>query len=90
VSPLPIEETKIAIIRAVCEEQDVRVLSKLSAELCSAADRRRSDALIIGYLPSGTPVIKADFLERLLATLNDLKHHEYIGINELESIADSW
>jgi hypothetical protein len=87
---LSIEETKIAIIRAVCEERDVRVLSKLNAELCSAADRRRSDELIIGYRPSGNPVIKADFLERLLATLNDLKHHEYIGINELESIADTW
>jgi hypothetical protein len=87
---MDLEQKKIAIIRSVIEEQDPRVLKRAQALLCDAVDRRRSDALVIGYRASGNPVIKADFLERLKATLNDLKHHEYIGINELESLAESW
>jgi len=85
-----LEEKKIAIIRLIIEEQDPRVLQRSLALLSSAVDRRRSDALVIGYRPSGNPVIKSDFLERLMSTLNDLKNHEYIGINELESLAESW
>lgn len=85
-----LEEKKIAIIRLITEEEDPRVLQRSQALLSSAVDRRRSDALVIGYRPSGNPVIKSDFLERLMSTVNDLQHHEYIGIKELESLAESW
>ena len=89
-SNLTLEEKKISLIRSIIEEHDPRVISNVQTMLCAAVEQRRSDALVIGYRPSGNPVIKADFLERLLATLNDLKHHEYIGINDLEDLSESW
>ena len=50
----------------------------------------RARQLVIGYRPSGTPVLKQRFLDRLRHTLHDIQHDEYTTLHAFEQRASDW
>lgn len=84
------EARKLALIQAILElggEEDLQSLETAVAEVRESARARQ---LVIGYRPSGTPVLKQRFLDRLRHTLQDVQHDEYISLQAFERRAADW
>ena len=73
------ENRKLELVRSILEVDNEAV--KESA---------RARQLVIGYRPSGTPVLKHRFLERLRHTLHDIDHNEYLPLATFERRAADW
>lgn len=85
-----LEERKLALIRAIIpldREEDILEMEAAAAEL---QENIRARQLVIGYRPSGTTVLKQQFLDRLRHTLHDLKHDEFVTFSDFEQRAADW
>ena len=84
------ESRKLTLVRSILDvdsEDDLQALEKVVEDVRESARARQ---LIIGYRPSGTPVLKQRFLDRLRHTLQDVKHNEYLPLSTFERRAAEW
>jgi hypothetical protein len=81
---------KLALVEAILSvdsQEEVQSLERAVQEVREAA---RAKQLVIGYRPSGTPVLKQRFLDKLRHTLNDIQQDEYISLQSFEQRAADW
>jgi hypothetical protein len=89
-SPLALEERKLALIQLLLSLEREEDMAQLEAAMAELQEAIRSRQLVIGYSPSGTPVLKQRFLDRLRHTLHDLNHDEFVTLPEFERRAADW
>ena len=85
-----LEARKLALIQALItleREEDVLALESVMGEV---QENIRAGQLVIGYRPTGSPVLKQRFLDRLRHTLHDLNHDEFVSLSDLEQRAADW
>ncbi len=81
---------KLALVQAILSvdsQEEVQSLERAVEEVREAA---RAKQLVIGYRPSGTPVLKQRFLDKLRHTLKDIQQDEYISLQSFEQRAADW
>lgn len=84
------ENRKLELVRSILEVDNEADLKALEAAVEAVKESARARQLIIGYRPSGTPVLKQRFLERLRHTLHDIEHNEYLPLATFERRAADW
>lgn len=77
----------VEAILSVDSQEEVQSLERAVEEVREAA---RAKQLVIGYRPSGTPVLKQRFLDKLRHTLKDIQQDEYISLQSFEQRAADW
>ena len=81
---------KLALIQSILElDRDADVQS-LEEAVRGIQEEVRARQLVIGYRPSGTPVLKQRFLDRLRHTLHDIQHDEFTTLQAFEQRASDW
>lgn len=81
---------KLALVEAILPLDREEDLAFLEQAVFDLKENIRARQLVIGYRPSGRPVLKQRFLDRLRHTLQDLHHDEFIALPELEQRASDW
>ena len=84
------ESRKLALIQAVLGVDDDEDLGSIEALVEAVRESARARQLVIGYRPSGTPVLKQRFLERLRHTLQDIEHNEFLTLSTFERRSADW
>jgi hypothetical protein len=84
------ENRKLELVRSILEVDNEADLKALEAAVEAVKESARERQLVIGYRPSGTPVLKQRFLERLRHTLHDIDHNEYLPLATFERRAADW
>ena len=84
------ENRKLELVRSILEVDNEADLKALEAAVEAVKESARARQLVIGYRPSGTPVLKQRFLERLRHTLHDIDHNEYLPLATFEHRAADW
>ena len=84
------ENRKLELVRSILEVDNEADLKALEAAVDAVKESARARQLVIGYRPSGTPVLKQRFLERLRHTLHDIEHNEYLPLATFERRAADW
>lgn len=84
------ENRKLELVRSILEVDNEADLKALEAAVETVKESARARQLVIGYRPSGTPVLKQRFLERLRHTLHDIEHNEYLPLSSFERRAADW
>ena len=87
---MSMESRKLTLVRSILDvdsDDDLQALEKAVEDVRESARARQ---LIIGYRPSGTPVLKQRFLDRLRHTLQDVEHNEYVPLSTFERRAAEW
>ena len=84
------EILKLELVRSILEVDNEADLKALEAAVDAVKESARARQLIIGYRPSGTPVLKQRFLARLRHTLHDIEHNEYLPLATFERRAADW
>lgn len=84
------ENRKLELVRSILKVDNEADLKALEAAVDAVKESARARQLIIGYRPSGTPVLKQRFLERLRHTLHDIEHNEYLPLATFERRAADW
>ena len=84
------ENRKLELVRSILEVDNEADLKTLEAAVEAVKESARARQLVIGYRPSGTPVLKQRFLERLRHTLHDIDHNEYLPLATFERRAADW
>ena len=84
------ENRKLELVRSILEVDNEADLQALEAAFEAVKESARARQLVIGYRPSGTPVLKQRFLERLRHTLHDIDHNEYLPLATFERRAADW
>jgi len=84
------ENRKLELVRSILEVDNEADLKALEAAVETVKESARARQLVIGYRPSGTPVLKQRFLERLRHTLHDIEHNEYLPLATFERRAADW
>ena len=88
--PLTVDNRKLDLVRSILEVDNEVDLAALEAAVQSVRESARARQLVIGYRPSGTPVLKQRFLERLRHTLHDNEHNEFLPLTTFERRAADW
>ena len=81
---------KLELVRSILKVDNEADLQALEAAVEAVKESARARQLVIGYRPSGTPVLKQRFLERLRHTLHDIEHNEYLPLSMFERRAADW
>ena len=81
------ENRKLELVRSILEVDNEADLKALEAAVEAVKESARARQLVIGYRPSGTPVLKQRFLERLRHTLHDIDHNEYLPLATFERLS---
>ena len=84
------DNRKLELVRSILEVDNEADLKALEAAVETVKESARARQLVIGYRPSGTPVLKQRFLERLRHTLHDIEHNEYLPLATFERRAADW
>ena len=84
------ENRKLELVRSILEVDNEADLRALETAVEAVKESARARQLVIGYRPSGTPVLKQRFLERLRHTLHDIEHNEYLPLATFERRAADW
>ena len=84
------ENRKLELVRSILEVDNEADLRALEAAVEAVKESARARQLVIGYRPSGTPVLMQRFLERLRHTLHDIDHNEYLPLATFERRAADW
>ena len=74
------DNRKLDLVRSILEVDNEADLRALETAVEAVKESARARQLVIGYRPSGTPVLKQRFLERLRHTLHDIEHNEYLSL----------
>ena len=84
------ESRKLELVRSILQVDNEADLEALESAVQAVKESVRARQLVIGYRPSGTPVLKQRFLERLRHTLHDIEHNEYLPLTTFERRAADW
>ena len=84
------ENRKLELVRSILEVDNEADLKALEEAVEAVKESARARQLVIGYRPSGTPVLKQRFLDRLRHTLHDIEHNEYLPLATFERRAADW
>ena len=84
------DNRKLDLVRSILEVDNEADLRALETAVEAVKESARARQLVIGYRPSGTPVLKQRFLERLRHTLHDIEHNEYLPLATFERRAADW
>ena len=84
------DNRKLNLVRSILEVDIEADLRALETAVEAVKESARARQLVIGYRPSGTPVLKQRFLERLRHTLHDIEHNEYLPLATFERRAADW
>jgi len=84
------ESRKLELVRSILQVDNEADLEALESAVQAVKESARARQLVIGYRPSGTPVLKQRFLERLRHTLHDIEHNEYLPLTTFERRAADW
>lgn len=84
------EARKLALVEVVLALDTEEDMVAMEAAVEELQENIRARQLVIGYRPSGTPVLKQRFLDRLRHTLHDLHPDEYVSLPEFERRAADW
>jgi hypothetical protein len=84
------ESRKLELVRSILQVDNEADLEALESAVQAVKESARARQLVIGYRPSGTPVLKQRFLERLRHTLHDIEHNEYLPLATFERRAADW
>ena len=84
------DNRKLDLVRSILEVDNEAELRALETAVEAVKESARARQLVIGYRPSGTPVLKQRFLERLRHTLHDIEHNEYLPLATFERRAADW
>ena len=84
------DNRKLNLVRSILEVDNEADLRALETAVEAVKESARARQLVIGYRPSGTPVLKQRFLERLRHTLHDIEHNEYLPLATFERRAADW
>lgn len=85
-----LEARKLALVESLLALDTEEDMSAMEAAVVELQENIRARQLVIGYRPSGTPVLKQRFLDRLRHTLHDLNHDEYVSLHDFERRAADW
>lgn len=85
-----LEARKLALVESLLALDTEEDMSAMEAAVGELQENIRARQLVIGYRPSGTPVLKQRFLDRLRHTLHDLNHDEYVSLHDFERRAADW
>ena len=85
-----LEARKLALVESLLALDTEEDMSAMEAAVVELQENIRARQLVIGYRPSGTPVLKQRFLDRLRHTLHDLNHDEYVSLHDFERRAAEW
>ena len=81
---------KLALVEAILSVDSMEEVQSLERAVEEVREAARAKQLVIGYRPSGTPVLKQRFLDKLRHTLHDLQQDEYISLQSFEQRAADW
>ena len=81
---------KLALVEAVLSVDSMEEVQSLERAVEEVREAARAKQLVIGYRPSGTPVLKQRFLDKLRHTLKDIQQDEYISLQSFEQRAADW
>ena len=84
------DNRKLNLVRSILDVDNEADLRALETAVEAVKESARARQLVIGYRPSGTPVLKQRFLERLRHTLHDIEHNEYLPLATFERRAADW
>jgi len=87
---MSMEQRKLALVQSILEVDSHDDLQALEKAVDDVRESARARQLIIGYRPSGTPVLKQRFLDRLRHTLQDVEQNEYLPLSTFERRAADW
>ena len=87
---MSMESRKLALVQRILDVDSADDLKALEKAVEDVRESARARQLIIGYRPSGTPVLKQRFLDRLRHTLQDVEHNEYLPLSTFERHAADW
>ena len=87
---MSMEQRKLALVQSILEVDSHDDLQALEKAVDDVRESARARQLIIGYRPSGTPVLKQRFLHRLRHTLQDVEQNEYLPLSTFERRAADW
>lgn len=87
---MSLESRKLSLVQRILEVDNEADLQSLEEAVDGVREAARARQLIIGYRPSGTPVLKQRFLDRLRHTLQDVEHNEYLPLSTFERRAAEW
>ena len=85
-----LSKRKLALVESILTLDAEVDLRSLETALKNVKEASRARQLIIGYRPSGTPVLKQRFLDKLRHTLHDIEQDEYITLQNFERRAAEW
>ena len=78
------------MIEAILAIKRVEDLEAIEVAISEVQESLRASQLIIGYRPNGRPVLKQNFLGRLLHSLQDVQNDEYISLASFEARSADW
>ena len=81
---------KLALVEAILSVDSLEEVQSLERAVEEVREAARAKQLVIGYRPSGTPVLKQRFLDKLRHTLKDIQQDEYISLQSFEQRAADW
>lgn len=81
---------KLRLIEALTHITAPEDLRALEQAFDQVHENARARQLVIGYRPSGLPVLKQRFLDRLRHTLSDIEHDEFTSLAAFEAKAADW
>ena len=81
---------KLALVEAILSVDSLEEVQSLERAVEEVREAARAKQLVIGYRPSGTPVLKQRFLDKLRHTLKDIQQDEYISFQSFEQRAADW
>ena len=87
---MSMEQRKLALVQSILEVDSHDDLQALEKAVDDVRESARARQLIIGYRPSGTPVLKQRFPDRLRHTLQDVEQNEYLPLSTFERRAADW
>ena len=65
-------------------------LEAIEVAISGVQESLRASQLVIGYRSNGRPVLKQNFLGRLLHSLQDIQNDEYISLASFEERSADW
>ena len=81
---------KCSIIEAILAVDRAEDLEAIEVAISGVQESLRASQLVIGYRSNGRPVLKQNFLGRLLHSLQDIQNDEYISLASFEERSADW
>lgn len=81
---------KLRLIEFILQEHDEKSITQLEELTVSIAYDEDSKTKIIGFKPNGKAVVKSDFLEQIVKSLQEVADGTFTSLEDLEKESDKW